>query len=119
MKNLIVKTDSNYTIELKRENAADYLGVQTAKPEGDTFTARAVFGVNDTVYNRVGYEVLLITLDEEGNAVSESISKKTKVVYDSLKDASGKTYSIKLNVYYADRASNEKPASLTVNLTVK
>ena len=34
-------------------------------------------------------------------------------------NASGKTYSIKLNVYYADRASNEKPASLTVNLTIK
>jgi hypothetical protein len=107
MKNLKVKTDSNYTIELKREAAADYLGIQTAKPEGDTFTARAVFGVNDTVYNRVGYEVLLITLDEDGNPVSESISQKTKVVYDSLKDASGKTYNIKSEYGYNYAAAME------------
>jgi len=34
-------------------------------------------------------------------------------------NAIGKTYNLKLNVYYADRAVNEKPASLTVKLAVQ
>ena len=109
MKNLKVKTDSNYTIELKREAAADYLGIQTAKPEGDTYTARAVFGVNDTVHNRVGYEVQLITVEGERNFVSTPISQKTKVVYESLKDANGKTYNIKNEYGYNYAAAMEIP----------
>jgi hypothetical protein len=95
MKNLKVKTDSTYTINLLRENAADFIGYQTTKPEGGEFDVRLVFGLDSTEYNRVGYEVVLVTKDEEGNVYSEAISEKSKVVYETLTDANGKTYAVK------------------------
>jgi hypothetical protein len=66
MKNIKVKTDSEYTIELKREDAADYLGHQVTKPEMGEFDVRAILGVNSTEYNRIGYEAILIMPDEDG-----------------------------------------------------
>ena len=95
MKNLIVKTDSDYTIVQKREESADFLGYQTAKPEGGTFDARMVLGVNDTVHNRVGYEALVLTRDEDGLVQSETLSLKAKEIYETLTDAAGNTYNIK------------------------
>ncbi|MBO4979738.1 MAG: hypothetical protein J6D16_04960 [Clostridia bacterium] len=94
MKNIIVKTNSDYTVELKREAAADYLAYQTTKPESGAFSARVVLGLNGTDYNRVGYEVAVLTRDEDGNLMSEGLSQKTKVIYETLVDADGKAYNI-------------------------
>ncbi len=95
MKNLVVKTDSDYTIVLKREEAADYLGYQTAQPDGGSFDARMVLGVNSTEFNRVGYEALILTKDEDGFVQSEVLSLKAKEIYETLTDATGNTYNIK------------------------
>ena len=66
MKNLIVKTDSDYIIGLREEQAADYIGYQAATPEGDRFSLRALLGVDSKDYNRVGYEVILLEKDGDG-----------------------------------------------------
>ncbi len=95
MKNLIVKTDSSYIIGLREEEAADYIGYQVTKPEGDTFSLRTIMGVNSTDYNRIGYEVITLALDENGSVVSESFSDRTKVVYEAVKDGAGNTYNVK------------------------
>ncbi len=95
MKNLIVKTDSDYTIDLKRESSADYLGYQTTKPDGGTFNARMVLGVNSTEFNRVGYEAIVLTKDEDGVVQSDVLSLKVKEIYETLTDAAGNTYNIK------------------------
>ncbi len=95
MKNLIVKTDSDYTIELKRESAADTLGYQTAKPENGRFDARMVLGVNSAEFNRVGYEALILTKDEDGVVQYETRALKVKEIYETLTDAEGTTYDIK------------------------
>ncbi len=94
MKNLIVKTNSDYTVELKREAAADYLAYQTTKPEKGAFSARVILGLNSTEYNRVGYEVVVLTKDEDENLLSEAASQRTKVIYETLVDADGNAYSI-------------------------
>ena len=109
MKNLIVKTDSNYTVEIKREAAADYLGYQTAKPADGTFSARVLFGLNGTDYNRVGYEVIYLAKDEDGNVVAETLSKKEKVIYESILDATGKLCNVKDTFGYAYAAAIEIP----------
>ncbi len=96
MKNLIVKTDSSYIVGLREEEAADYIGYQTTKPEDGEFSLRTVLGVNSTEYNRIGYEVLMLQKDDDlGEIYTESLSVKSKVVYETLKDADGNTYSVK------------------------
>ena len=95
MKNLIVKTDSDYTIEPKRESSADYLGYQTTKPDGGTFDARMVLGVNEQDFNRVGYEAIILTKDEDGVVQSDSFSLRAKEIYETLVDADGNVYNIK------------------------
>ncbi len=107
MKNLIVKTDSDYTIELKREPAADYVGYQVTKPENGTFSARTILGVNETSYNRVGYEILVLDMDDEGNILSETVSKNSKVVYETIRDANGNTYNAKESFGYNYAAAIE------------
>ena len=94
MKNLYFKTDSSYSVELKREAAADYMGYQVTKPEGDSFTARAVLGLDSLDYRRVGYETLILARDEEGNVMTESRSEGTATVYQTLRDADGNTYNV-------------------------
>jgi hypothetical protein len=94
MKNLYVKTDSEYTVELKREPAAEYIGNQTSKPMGGVFSSRVVLGVNSTEYNRIGYETILLTRDDE-DVLYDACGVKSKVVYTALKDALGKDYNVK------------------------
>ena len=95
MKNLIVKTNSDQKLTLRREDAAELIGYQTAKPTDDSFSARIVMGLDGVDYNRVGYEIIKIMLDEDSNMISESLSARSKVVYETLKDTSGKAYSLK------------------------
>lgn len=109
MKNLIVKTNSDYTVELKREAAADYLGYQTTKPEGGAFSARVVLGLNGTAFNRVGYEVAVLTKDEDGKILSEALSNRTKVIHETLVDAVGASYNIKELFDYDYAAALEVP----------
>ena len=94
MKNLAVKTDSEYTVEPKRESAADTLGYQTAKPKGGSFDARLILGLESPGFNRVGYEALVLTKDEDGVLSSETRSVKVKEIYETLTDASGKSYNV-------------------------
>jgi len=95
MKNLLVKTDSDYVIGERVEEAADYIGYQVSLPDEDSFSVRAILGVNDTVYNRIGYEVLVLEKDDDGNVISSTVSKRAKVVYESLADSTGNTYNVK------------------------
>ena len=94
MKNLIVKTDSDYTIEPKRESAADSIGYQTTKPKDGSFDARVILGLDSTDFSRVGYEALILTKDEGGVVLSETRSLKIKEIYETLIDAAGNTYDI-------------------------
>ncbi len=107
MKNLVVKTDSDYSVEMKREPSADYLAYQTAKPSDGLFSARILLGLNDTAYNRVGYEVIYLAKDEDGNMVAESISKRDKVIYESILDADGNLCNVKDTFGYAYAAAIE------------
>ena len=94
MKNLFVKTDSNYSMELPREEAADYLGYQTAKPEGDTFSARMIFGVNGDQHSKVGYEIYRLTTNNRGEVVTRQLSATTQEIYTSVRGG-GKDYNVK------------------------
>jgi hypothetical protein len=94
MKNLYFKTDSSYSVELKREASADYLGYQVSKPEGDSFTARAVLGLDGLDYSRVGYETLILSRDEAGVVTTESLSDVTATVYETLRDGAGNSYNV-------------------------
>ena len=106
MKNLKVKTDSEYTVELKREDAADYLGHQVTKPEMGGFNVRAILGVNSTEYNRIGFETIMVMPDEDGNIISDTVSLKSKVVYESV-NGDGKTYNVKNEFGYNYAAALE------------
>ncbi len=109
MKNVYLKTDSSYVVELKREEAADYLGYQVAKPEGDSFSLRGVFGVNGVDHSRVGYEVLLLDIDEDGRVITESISHKEQTIYETVHDSAGNVYNIKELYGYNYAAALEIP----------
>lgn len=109
MKNLIVKTDSSYVVGMREEEAADYIGYQTSKPEGDTFSVRTILGVNSTDYNRIGYEVIRLEKDYDGNVISEAISQKAKIVYESIKDANGTVYNVLEKFGYNYAAAIEIP----------
>ncbi len=71
MKNIKVKTDGDYEITLKREDAADYLGIQTSRPVDGKFNARAIFGVDSVNYDKVGYEAILFQ-DGKQTVLSEN-----------------------------------------------
>ncbi len=94
MKNLYVKTDSNYTMELVREEAADYLGYQTSKPENGTFSARMIFGVNSDQYRKVGYEIYRMEVDADGVPFARQISADTCEIYTDI-NGGGKSYNVK------------------------
>lgn len=94
MKNLYFKTDSSYSVELKREASADYLGYQVAKPTGDTFTARALLGLDSLDYQRVGYETLILSRDEDGRVMTETRADTSTTVFENLRDAAGNTYNV-------------------------
>ena len=108
MKNLIVKTDSNYMMQLVREEAADYLGYQTTKPENGTFSARMIFGVNSDQYRKVGYEIYRIEQDAYGEPFARQISADTCDIYTDI-NGGGKSYNIK------DAFSYNYAAAITVS----
>ncbi|MBO4979172.1 MAG: DNRLRE domain-containing protein [Clostridia bacterium] len=92
MKNLIVKTNSEYTLSLSREKSAEYFGYQTTKPENGAFSARVLLSLDGLDYNRVGYEVIMLGYDADGALVSEGLSARSKVVYDCLLSSDGIFY---------------------------
>ncbi len=95
MKNLIVKTDSDYVIGKRVEEAADFVGYQTTKAKDDSFSLRTLMGLNSTEFNRVGYEILALEMDEDGNVFADTYAGRTKVVYESVKDAAGNAFGAK------------------------
>ena len=99
MKNLFVKTDSNYSMELIREDAADYLGYQTSKPENGSFSARMIFGVNSDQYRKVGYEIYRMEVDAEGVPFARQISADTCDIYTDI-NGGGKSYNVKSTFSY-------------------
>ncbi len=99
MKNIKVKTDGDYEITLKREDAADYLGIQTSKPKDGKFNARAIFGVDSVNYDKVGYETILFTEGKDGT-VQNRISEKDSTVYLSVME-NGSTRNIRQDFGYA------------------
>ncbi len=109
LKNILVKTDSDYIVGLREEETADYVGYQTAKPVDDTFTLRTILGLNLTDYNRVGYEVIQLYKDDDGQLFAEPLSLKSKVIYETIRDAAGNTYNIKELYGYNYAAALEIP----------
>lgn len=85
MKNLYFKTDSTYSVELKREISADFISFQTTKPDADgNFNLRAMAGINDLWHKCFGYTVLWIGKDEAGNTVTRSFSGTDDRVFSSV-----------------------------------
>lgn len=124
MKNLFVKTDSNYTMELVREEAADYLGYQTAKPSNGTFSARMIFGVNGTNHQAVGYEIYRMERNADGKMVPKQLSASVEELYTTV-NGGGKTYDVKSEFSYNYAAAltvsdlPEKPGEGGVELVVR
>lgn len=108
MKNLIVRTDSDYTMALVREESADYLGYQTSMPENGTFSARMIFGLNGVAHKSVGYEIYLMKQSSNGTIVPRQLSAKAYEVYETVK-GDGKDYNVK------DAFSYNYAAALTVS----
>ncbi len=109
MKNLIIKTDSDYVVKLKREDAADFLGYQVAKPVNGSFTLRALLGVDHMIHEGVGYEVLLLEKDKDGKILSTPVSLTSDVVYEAVLDADGNAYDIKEMCGYSYVSALEIP----------
>ncbi len=107
MKNLLVQSDNEYEVELKREDSADFVGYQTTKPESGSFDARFVFGVDKTDFDNVGYEVSVIGKDSSGEVVTKQFSAKDNTVYSSIKDGAGKSYLAKAVFGYQYTAAME------------
>ncbi|MBO5305225.1 MAG: DNRLRE domain-containing protein, partial [Clostridia bacterium] len=84
----------------KDRKYADFVGYQVTKPSGDTFSLCAILGVNDTAFNRVGMEIMLITKDQKDNIHTETYATREKEVYDTLFDGEGKTYDVKTDLGY-------------------
>lgn len=76
----------------KEGHYADFIGYQVTRAEDDSFSLRAVIGVNDTAFNRVGIEVLLLSKDAQENTVTKTYSAKEKVIYQELCDSEGNRY---------------------------
>lgn len=109
MKNLFVKTDSDYVIGEREEPAADYIGYQVSKPAEDgTFSMRAILGIEDLAYNRIGYEIILLEKDG-GEVIAKTISDRAKTVYQTLSDAQGNTYNVMETFGYPYAAAIEVP----------
>ena len=109
MKNLIVKTDNDYEIKLKREDSADFLGYQVSKPKNGTFTLRTLLGVNERLHDCVGYEVLILDMNKNGEIVSESRSFASEEIHDAILDASGNVYNIEAESGYKYVSALEIP----------
>ena len=86
---------------------ADFVGYQTTKVKSGSFALRAVLGVNDRAFNRVGVEVMLLSKDDDGNVSAKTVSAREKEVYERLVDADGKIYHAKKDFGYAYAAAIE------------
>ena len=92
--NISIYTDSSYRIGLTEEDAADFVGFQTTKAEGNKFDLRLVSGMNIadiTTYNSAGFMVTTIT-QENGKSVAGEKKYYDVTVYESLL-ADGKSIS--------------------------
>lgn len=89
---------------------ADFIGFQLSKPQGGSFSLRAVLGVNSREFNRVGVEVMLLSKDEDGNVSAKTCSAREKEVYESLTDADGKVYHADKDFGYRYAAAIEIPS---------
>jgi len=65
--------------------------------------------------------VELANYADDLNITFDSVTNKVTLSQDAVKQiiASGKTWNLKLNVYYADKAINTKPKQVTYKLVVK
>lgn len=86
---------------------ADFVGYQTTKVKNGGFSLRAILGVNDRAFNRVGVEVMLLSKDDDGNVSAKTVSAREKEVYESLVDADGKVYHADKDFGYAYVAAIE------------
>lgn len=76
----------------KEGKYADFVGYQPTKAEGGKFSLRAILGVNNRAFNRVGVEVITLTKDEDGNVSAKTHSAREKTVYEEIRDNGGKIY---------------------------
>ncbi len=89
---------------------ADFVGYQATKPQDGSFSLRAILGVNDRAFNRVGVEVMLLSKDETGKVSARTASARDKEVYESLTDAEGNVYHADKDFGYTYAAAIEIPA---------
>ncbi|MBO4980179.1 MAG: hypothetical protein J6D16_07210 [Clostridia bacterium] len=95
MKNLYFKTESSYSVELKREASADFISYQTTKPNADgAFHLRALAGIDGLAHECFGYTVLIMSRDEEGALVARSFSGTDTKVYSAVYGG-GASYSVR------------------------
>jgi hypothetical protein len=91
MKNLFVKTDSDYSMELVREASADYYGYQTTKITNGFFDIRFISSIDDMAFSKsgaevsdtfvsAGYEVIAFWEDENGEVKSNAQSLNSSVI---------------------------------------
>ena len=95
MKNLFVKTDSDYSMELHRESSADYFGYQTTKVVDGSFDIRFLSSIDPLAFSATGaevsdtftsagYEVIAFWEDEDGSVKNSVQSISTDTVYRSI-----------------------------------
>ncbi|MBE6662079.1 MAG: hypothetical protein E7606_02215 [Ruminococcaceae bacterium] len=88
---------------------ADFVGYQTTKVENGSFSLRAILGVNDTAFNRVGVEILLVTRDEKGKVTTKTYSTREKQVFETVYDDDGTPYEASVDFGYAYAAALTVP----------
>ena len=84
--NISIYSDSSYRIGLTKENAADYLAYQTAKPQNNAFDLRLVSAIDIddiTSYNNTGFNITTIWY-ENGESKAASRDVKSTEVYEAV-----------------------------------
>ena len=84
MKNLCIKTDSDYVVELRRENSADVISYQTTKPQDGTFSLRVLSGINELTHESFGYEVAVFNQNAQGEVTRIDVKGDGTQVYSEV-----------------------------------
>ncbi len=81
----VISTAAADMATVGRENSADFLSFQTAKPdENGKFNMRLIAGTNSLLYRNFGYRIILIRKDEDGNPVANELQGTDVRAYTSV-----------------------------------
>ena len=79
--NISIKTEAEPDVP---SSAADMLSYQVTKSVDDTFSLRAIAGLNSLAYKNFGYEITITTKDAEEKDVTQTLSGTSTIVYSSI-----------------------------------